>query len=458
MVAESDEVKLLKRLISEHDTEKPKLIELDYYYEGQQPLSYMHPDLQRELNDRIRQVVINWPRLVVDSIEERLDVEGFRYPGADAADEELWRIWQVNNLDEWSQQGHVEAMVMRRAYGVVSSNDEDAQTPIVSVESPLEMHVELNPATRTIRNGIKRWQDPEKMTKGGVAIDLATLYTAQDRIYFEKDGGRWTEFDRHDHGLGRPPIGILANRPRLRRPLGTSDLVDVIPLSDAACKIATDMMVGAEFHAIGRNWVFGMSQDDFKDPKTGQQLSTWEAVLGRVWSSTNKDAKAGSFPASDLSNFHNTIESLARLVCSIAGLPAHELGFTTDNPASADAIRSGEIRKIKRAERKQRGFGGGWEDIMRLARRIQTGDWDPDAARLETIWRDPATPTVAQKSDAAVKLRVARIVPLRQTREDLGYSQTRIALMEDEDAKEAALFEFGPKPDPTLPDGQPVPA
>lgn len=50
------------------------LLKLLDYYEGTQNHSYMHPEL-------VRQVVINWPRLVVDALEERIDPQGFpRWP------------------------------------------------------------------------------------------------------------------------------------------------------------------------------------------------------------------------------------------------------------------------------------------------------------------------------------------------------------------------------------------
>jgi hypothetical protein len=69
---------------------------------------------------------------------------------------------------------------------------------------------------------------------------------------------------------------------------------------------------------------------------------------------------------------------------------------------------------------------------------------------METIWRDPATPTVAQKADAAVKLFQAGIVPRRQTWEDLGYSSVQIERMEEdleeEAERQAAAFGAGAMP------------
>lgn len=76
---------------------------------------------------------------------------------------------------------------------------------------------------------------------------------------------------------------------------------------------------------------------------------------------------------------------------------------------------------------------------MRKVRRLQTGEDDPDLAQLEMLWRDPSTPTRAQAADAAVKTFQAGIVPLRQTRRDLGYTSVQIKNMEREDA--AALAE-----------------
>jgi hypothetical protein len=111
------------------------------------------------------------------------------------------------------------------------------------------------------------------------------------------------------------------------------------------------------------------------------------------------------------------------------------LGVNTANPASADAIRSAEASLVKKAERKQRGFGGSWERVMRLAQRLRDGVRDPALDGLETIWADAATPTIAQQADAAVKLLQGDrpVITVRQAREDLGYTPVQIARMEQDD-------------------------
>lgn len=474
---ERTELQWLTHLIKCHDDEKRELMLLDSYYEGEQPLSYMAPELLAELDERVRQVVVNWPQLVADSIEERLDVEGFRFPGEASADAKLWRIWQANNLDEQSQQGHLDALVMKRSYVVVGAGDGDPETPLITVESALDMHVERNPRTRKVAAAVKRWCEDEE---AGKKVDHATLYLPSATVWFVKESGEWIEdpaFARDDHELGEVPVVPLANRGRLKKQGGVSEFKSVIPLSDAACKIATDMMVSAEYHATPRRVAFGFGEDDFVDEQ-GRKVSAFSRIIGRMWATERRrgagedgGADVVQFPEASLSNFHDTINQLARLVASLAGLPPHFLGYSSENPTSADAIRSSESRLVKRAERKQRAWGEAWEQVMRLAIRVRDGAWSDDAKALETLWRDASTPTVAQVADAAVKKHAAKIVPLRQTREDLGYTQAQIQRMEEQDREAAedamtrvlagdlAALEAGPKPPPEDVDepAEPVP-
>ena len=449
-----------------HEAQKPGLEELNRYYEGQQPLSYIHPELLEELGEQLKQVVINWPRLVVDALEERLDVEGFRYADDEAAAEDLWKIWQANGMDEQSQQAHVDALTMRRAFLTVGTNEKDAATPLVPVESPLQMHVDWDPRTRAVRAALKRWHEQDPITDA-ITDRYATLYLPNETVRFSQTTPTgWQIVDRDEHKLGAVPVVPLVNRPRLMRPGGVSELADVLPLSNAACKIATDMMVSAEYHAMPRRVAFGVDEEDFTD-SDGNAVSVWSRLVGRIWATAKgrggeDGADVIQFPEAQLSNFHATIEILARLVASLAGQPPNYMGLDTNNPPSADAIRSAETRLVKRAERRHRPFGGSYEQMNRLILRVRDGAWDPRALSLETLWRDPATPTYAQKADAVTKLVQTGILPVEQAREDLGYTAVQRERMRhmDSDALNRAMggdlaAEYGPKPTPPVADPQP---
>lgn len=417
----------LKRLIQCHEKDLPELRLMDSYYEGTQPLSYLAPEIQAELSDRMRQLIINWPQLVVDALDERLDVEGFRYADSETAEEGLWQVWQANDLDEGSQQAHVDALALRRAYVIVGANEDDEATPIITAESALEVYAERDPRTRRVVAAVKRWEEPA--AAGAQPTRMAQLYLPDMRVTFEQQKGAWAEVDRDEHGVGEVLVVPMANRPRLRHLDGTSELRAVIPISDAACKIASDMMVSAEYHAMPRRWATGLSRDDFAD-ENGQPLSAMSSLAGRLWANESDQVKYGQFPEAQLSNFHETINQLARLVASLTGLPPSFLGLATDQPPSADAIRASEARLVKRAERRQRAFGEAWERVMRLAMLVRDGRQDPRARSLETVWRDPATPTFAQMADATVKLHAAGILPTEAAWERLGFSAVQIRRMQ----------------------------
>lgn len=443
MALPASDIEWLQYLSAIHDADLPKLRDLNREYELQSPRMYMHPEIFREIGDRLQQVVIAWPMLVVDSVEERLDVEGFRLPDAGEADGELWRVWQENSLDEESQLGHTDALVMKRAYLAVGTNEDDADTPLVTFESPLEVYADVDPRNRRSRAALRRYQEfNDSLVR--VPERFATLYRPDATVHYKASGGGqggWREVDRDEHNLGEVPVVPVVNRARLADRLGRSELSPFLPLAHAANKIATDMMVAAEFVALPLRGILGIDPGDLED-QDGNKLTALQAILGRLLTIPNADGsvKQFEFSSADLKNFHQTLNELARMVAAIAGLPPHYLGFSTENPASADAIRSAEARLVKRAERKQRAFGGAHEQAMRIVKRLQEGDWNPRYRRLETIWRDASTPTRAQAADAAVKLFTASprpIVPLRQTREDLGYTNAQITRMEAEDEAQA---------------------
>lgn len=406
----------------------PDLAKWSRYYEGNQGLTYVAPELLREMAGRINPVVVNWPRLVVDSLEERLDIEGFRIN--QQVQSRLWDIWQANGLDEQSQQAHIDALVSRRSYIIVGAPDSPDGAPVITVESAQQVWAERDPRTRRVSAAIKRWTDDDDN-------EFLTLYTPDYTSWmYGGRSGQWAEYERDDHKLGVVPVVPLVNRARILGPDGVSELADVVPLSDAACKIATDMMISAEFHAMPRRVVVGMGEDDQFDAE-GRPLSRWAQIAGRVWTidALPSEVSVTQFSEADLSNFHQTLNTLARMVASLAGLPPHFLGYSDTNPTSADAIRSAETRLVKRAERRQRAFGEAWEQVMRLALLISDGSLPDRIDSLETVWRDAATPTIAQKADAVVKLRQAGLVSLRQARQDLGYTAEEITVMETDDAR-----------------------
>jgi hypothetical protein len=451
--SDSDPIAWVNHLGRIHDGDLTVLREYDALFQGTARLNYMHPDVLREVEDRIKCVALGWPMLAVEPLEERLDLLTFRYPeegdvdpdappdelASVAGDENLQKVWQDNDLDEESQMGHLDALVMKRAYVTVGVNEADADIPLVTVESPLEMFALIDPRTREVRAALRRWTDDYDFATQQQS-QYATLYLPNSTTWFDQGPTGWRETGRDQHKVGQPMVAALTNRGRLANRYGQSELTaPLLSLSDAANKIATDMMVGAEFHMMPLRALFGVGPEDFED-EHGNRQSKLQVLMGKLLTvpgSSDPGAQpvtAHEFTASSLTNFHDTMNQLARHASGLIGVDPSVLGMATgDNPASAEALKSREVRLIKKAERKQKAFGGGWERAMRLVRRLQDNDWDPAARRLEAVWRDAATPTRAQAADAAVKLVTSQVIPKQQAREDLGYTpgqQRRMVAMD----------------------------
>ena len=221
--------------------------------------------------------------------------------------------------------------------------------------------------------------------------------------------GMWELLNTTPNPLGMVPIVPIVNRARVMHPEGESELADVMPLADAVNKLATDMMVSAEYHAQPRRWITGLigegsTRDQAREAGAAVE-SVWEnARASKLWIAPGPDTRFGQFPEASLDNFTGAIRMLTQQIAAITGLPPHYLGLTTDNPASADAIRSAESVLVSRARRRQRAWSGSWEQVMRLAVFIRDGRYPTELDGLEPIWRSPETATIAQSADAAVKL------------------------------------------------------
>ena len=415
---------------------------LNDYYEGMHKLEQLGLSIPDELKHFT--VFLNWPRVTVDAVERRLDIQGFRMPGK-PADQSLWETWQFNNMDERQTFAHTDALALARSYVCVGTNERDREHPLITVESPMEMVAVRNPRNHMITAALRLY-DPEDE----VGEDRrATFYLPNRTFWLVRDGSRWVnEFDPDEHNLGVAPVVSLVNRNRATRRKGSilegvSEMADIIPIADSASRAMTNLQLAQETVAAPQRGVLGATKGDFVD-EAGQPLAAWSAYFGSVWALQNEKAKTFQFDAADLANFETAMNVYARQASGVASLPVEYFGLNTENPPSEAGQRAGETRLIKNAERKQTGFGHSWESVQRLVMRFRDGEWSQDARQMETIWRDAGTPTVAQMTDAVVKRYQVGLVDWETAQERLGESPAAIAQMKARRKEENdALISFG---------------
>ena len=393
----------------------------DRYYEGSQRLTHIGLAVPPEL--RKFETVLNWCRTVVDSVSDRMRMKAFYLPGEQQASEALRESWDYNNLDSESIAHHQEMLILGRGFVSVGANEEDPEFPLIQVENPRELAVDIDHRHRRLRAAVRVM--PSENDAPGTPSN-AVLYLPDSTMRLKRHQGRWVVEDRDDHGLGRVPLVMFLNRRRVGQWTGVSEMVDAIPLVDAAARSLTNLQLAGETHSVPQKYVLGMSKGDFVDAE-GKPIPAWEAYFNAIWANQNKDAKVGQFAASDLSNFHNTVDHYASKLAGLYGLPARYVGITSVNPAAEGAIRAEEARLILNVEKKAALAGDGWGWVMGLVERFRTGEW-VSGSRIKTDWFDAGTPTYAQRADALTKMYNSGqgILSREGVWEELGWSEARM--------------------------------
>lgn len=450
---------LLRVLSKALDTRSKRIQRFQDYYDGKQRLAFATVKFRQAFGSLFGAFADNFCALIVDAVEERLDVEGFRIgPGeklgrgkTEAGDKEgdktAWTFWQANMLDLYSQIAHTSALIKECSYALVGPGDK-SDMPDITIEDASQAIVVYEAGSyRKRRAGLKRWIDDSGYLNATLyRPDVIEKYISKDPIKSTtSDWGAvavtWQErFTRGENWplpnmLRTVPLIPLVNRPRLDGG-GQSELVSVLPIQDAINKLVMDMIVASEFSAYPKRYATGIEIE--VDEDTGEPREQFSAAADRIWASANPEAKFGTLESADLSPFVSGVEMLIQHLASQSRTPYHYFLQHGGQPPSGESLRASETGLTKKAERKQRYFGEGWEEVIRLAF-LASGDQARGAvAESETIWRDPENKTESEHVDALIKLGSIR-VPDEQLWQDAGYSPTQIARFLDMRAREPKM-------------------
>jgi hypothetical protein len=375
------------------------------YYEGEQRVQMLNISIPPALQNL--ETVVGWPGTAVDVIEERLDWYGW---GSESDDLGLGEIYSANELDVDAGLVHLDALIYGTAFAVVGSGDAGEPSPLVTMHSPRSMTGLWDARRRRLTAALS------VVTEKGAPVE-ATLYLAEQTITMSRTqiGGQWTILDRDQHNLGRVPVAQFVNRPRASRLEGRSEISRAVRYyTDAGVRTMLGMEVNREFYSAPQRYALGVDESSFTNAD-GSVKTGWEAIMGRFLAMPRNDEgelpQVGQFTPASPAPYLEQVKGLAQLIAAEAAIPASYLGFQTDNPASADAIRAGEARLIKRAERRQATFGKSWLEVARLALLVRDGAVPEDFSEISTKWRDAATPTRAASADEATKLIGAGVLP-----------------------------------------------
>jgi Phage portal protein, SPP1 Gp6-like len=416
---------LADRLTDELARRDPAVQRADAYYRGRHRLQFASSEFRKYFGDRYRDFSDNWTQVVADAPVERLTVTGIKPHGADEADAESWRVWQVNDLDADSQLGFLAAVSAGRSFVLVWGDPADDDVPVVTFEDAGQAIVAYRPGSRRDRvAALKWWQD------GG--YEFATLYLPdevwklrralrreekpQQQAAIDEEIAKWEpreitgEPNPQPNPMGVVPMVELPNRPLLTHdPI--SDIAGVIAMQDAINYLWALLFNSADFASLPARAVLGAEMPKMPILNAAGEVVGEKPVpldkftLDRVMWIEDENAQIANWPAADLKAYTDVIEVAVGHIAAQTRTPAHYLIGKMAN-LSGDALIAAETGLVKRVGEKQLWMGASLREMFRLIALAQGDEAKAGAISAGTLlWADPESRNVAQLTDSLVKLK-----------------------------------------------------
>ncbi|WP_418956833.1 phage portal protein [Streptomyces tritici] len=381
-------------------------------YEGKRPLLFASPEFSAQTGGLFKDFSDNWCATVPDATVERLMPLGFRLEDG-TVDQAAATAWRKSECDVEIGLALLEALITGRSYALVWKPD--GINTEITFEHAANAIVEYVPGRRRLRAaGLKAWRDG--------TWEFATLFTP-DMVYRWQRKGRSHEWTGRTVGLprGEPshiknPLGVvplveLPNRGRLHgKP--RSELVTVLPLQDSVNTLWAHLLTASDGLALPARAILGMDRPvrEIIDPESGEVVGEEDEPIDKFRSDRllwleKEGASIAEFSAADLDNYLRVITKAVEHIAAQTRTPATYLSGQLIN-VSADALAASEAGLVAKVTERQRHFGAGLREVMRLEALAAGERGRAEALALGTvIWRDPQFRSDSQYSDALVKLK-----------------------------------------------------
>ena len=390
------------------------------HWNNESPAAWLSSESREALDGKLVRVSVNFIRLAVRSLVERLTLRGFSRDGESGVDRGLLKVSQLVDLSARAETLHVDRALYGAAYATVWATA-DGRQPVLLTDTGENVSVERDPATGEIRSGARVWRDGDRAF--AVLMDRDTVRRFSTPLV---EGGEltgaleWQQLDAQDNALETVPIVPFIRQQSTHDTHGVSAVADIVELVDALAKALGDAMVTSEYYAKPRRYATGL---EIMEDEDGNPVDPFGK--SRLLQSESPDTKFGQLPASTPSGQVELIATLTQQIGALTGLPAHYMGLHGNQPASAEGVRAAETQLVTAARTEMRSLDGPWGRVADLLAAVRDGGHPADYG-YSTHWENPEIKTPAQAADAAGKLRDIGIPLETLLREPLGFDPENI--------------------------------
>lgn len=337
---------------------------------------------------------LGWCTKAVDFLADRLVVKGFENDNFN-----MQQIYNLNNPDVLFDSAVLSALIASCSFISISADADGF--PRLEVIDAYNATGIIDPITGMLKEGYAVLQ----RDKVGQPV-IEAYYTPNYTDYY------YTGVDKPQRIANPAPYPLLVpiiNRPDAVRPFGHSRISRAcMDIQDKARGTITRAEITSEFYSFPQKYILGLQE--------GDEFDTVRASISSFLTLYEADGDTrptvGQFQQSSTEPFMNQMRQFASLFCGETGLSMDDIGFVSQNPSSAEAIRASHESLRNTARRAQRDFGSGFVNAGYLAACMRD---DMPYKRTEVyqtsvVWQpiiEPDTASMSQVGDAAIKINQA---------------------------------------------------
>lgn len=283
--------------------------------------------------------VVGWCSKSVDSLADRLVFRGFRDDVFG-----LNQIYDLNNRDMLLPSA-VKAALITSCSFIYISEDESGFPRLQSISGDDATGI-IDPVTGMLHEGYA------VLERDDFGVPTMEAYFTYDwTAYYQ--GGQLV--DVRENRAPYPLLVPVVFRPDAKRPFGHSRISRAC-MSHVAGAVRTIKRseISAEFYSFPQKWATGLEET--------AKLDKWSSAMSAMMQFTlNEDGqdhvKLGQFSQQTMEPHITQLRTFASLFAGETGLTLDDMGFPTDNPSSAEAIKAAHETLRLTAEAAQRSFG-----------------------------------------------------------------------------------------------------
>ena len=207
-----------------------------------------------------------------------------------------------------------------------------------------------------------------------------------------------------------PLLVPIIYRPDAVRPFGHSRISRAcMKIMESALRTIKRSEISAEFYSFPQKYIVGLDND-------AEPMDKWKATMSSLLTFTRGEEgekpTLGQFQQQSMSPYTEQLRTFASLFAAETGLTLDDLGFVSENPSSAEAIKASHENLRMTARKAQRTFGSGFLNVGYLSAclRDQYPYQRQQLYRTKPIWEpifEPDAAMLTSIGDGAAKINQA---------------------------------------------------